>query len=325
MSRSPDPRWVFLARTAPPYGAGLGPLPGASSVDEALGRLLESSGLAPEPVGSASWNPLGAFVEAGDRVLVKPNWVSHQNRSGAGSECLVTHTSVLRAVLRLLQKARPSAVIVGDAPLQGCDFKALSREGGLERLRDEFGEAFPTLDIRDFRLVTRRAGGLAARPTGTTRSPEDYVLFDLGATSQLEPICSERTHFRVTMYDPDIIEATHRRGVHQYLVAREIIDADVVINVPKVKTHKKSGFTGALKNLVGINGHKSYLPHHRKGAPPQGGDCYPQPDCRKRLTEELLDFVNRNAESRLAPLYAAAARAAIRGQRALDGRGRSNQ
>jgi uncharacterized protein (DUF362 family) len=310
MSRSPDLRSVFLARTEPTY---------ASSVDEALGRLLESSGLAPEPVGSASWNPLGAFVEAGDRVLVKPNWVSHQNRSGAGSECLVTHTSVLRAVLRLLQKARPSAVIVGDAPLQGCDFKALSREGGLERLRDEFGEAFPTLDIRDFRLVTRRAGGLAARPTGTTRSPEDYVLFDLGATSQLEPICSERTHFRVTMYDPDIIEATHRRGVHQYLVAREIIDADVVINVPKVKTHKKSGFTGALKNLVGINGHKSYLPHHRKGAPPQGGDCYPQPDCRKRLTEELLDFVNRNAESRLAPLYAAAARAAIRGQRALDG------
>jgi hypothetical protein len=159
---------------------------------------------------------------------------------------------------------------------------------------------------------------LTARPTGTTRIPEDYILFDLGAASQLEPLCSGRTHFRVTMYDPDIIEATHRRGLHQYLVARELIDANVVINVPKVKTHKKAGFTGALKNLVGINGHKSYLAHHRKGAESEGGDCYLQPDCKKRLTEELLDFVNRNAESHLASLYAAAARVAIRGQRALD-------
>ena len=56
-----------------------------------------------------------------------------------------------------------------------------------------------------------------------------------------------------------------RRGRHRYLVARELIEADVVFNVPKLKTHKKAGVTGALKNLVGINGHKAYLPHHRKG------------------------------------------------------------
>jgi hypothetical protein len=82
MSHSPHPRWVFLVRTAPNYGLAPGPLPGASSVDEALRRLLD-----PEPVGPASGNPLGAFVRASDRVLVKPNWVSHRNWSGAGLEC----------------------------------------------------------------------------------------------------------------------------------------------------------------------------------------------------------------------------------------------
>jgi uncharacterized protein (DUF362 family) len=313
MSNLANLRRVFLARTSSTYDHVAG-----GAVDETLVRLFESMAASSGPVPPPSSNLLRDFVEAGDKVLVKPNWVSHRNGSGAGLDCLITHTSVLLAILRLLRTARPSSVVVGDAPVQGCDFGALDREAGLDRLRNELGGSFPVFDIRDFRLVTRPTGALAARATGTARKQEDYVLFDLGTTSQLEPICSERTHFRVTMYDPDVIEATHRRGVHQYLVARELIDADVVVNVPKVKTHKKAGFTGALKNLVGINGHKSYLAHHRKGAVSQGGDCYPVPSLRKRVTEELLDFVNRNTQSRLAPLYAGAARAAVKGQRALD-------
>ena len=59
------------------------------------------------------------------------------------------------------------------------------------------------------------------------------------------------------------------------VVDQAIIDADLVINVPKLKTHKKAGVTGALKNLVGINGNKEFLPHHRKGGAASGGDCYP--------------------------------------------------
>ena len=84
--------------------------------------------------------------------------------------------------------------------------------------------------------------------------------------SLLEPIASDRrVDFRVTMYNPDLMRQTHGRGRHQYLIAREVIEADVVINVPKLKTHRKAGITGALKNLVGINGNKDYLPHHRLG------------------------------------------------------------
>jgi uncharacterized protein (DUF362 family) len=56
---------------------------------------------------------------------------------------------------------------------------------------------------------------------------------------------------------------THHPGVHQYLVAKEVIEADIIINLPKLKTHRKAGVTCALKNLIGINGNKEYLPHHR--------------------------------------------------------------
>ena len=53
-----------------------------------------------------------------------------------------------------------------------------------------------------------------------------------------------------------------------------MLDADLIINLPKWKAHSKSGLTGALKNLVGINGDKSYLPHFRRGSPSWGGDEY---------------------------------------------------
>jgi uncharacterized protein (DUF362 family) len=49
------------------------------------------------------------------------------------------------------------------------------------------------------------------------------------------------------MYHPDWLKRTHGLGKHQYLIARDVIEADVVINVPKLKTHKKACITGARK------------------------------------------------------------------------------
>jgi hypothetical protein len=108
----------------------------------------------------------------------------------------------------------------------------------------------------------------------------------------LEPISSDADRFRVTMYDPRALRATHAQGRHQYLVAREVIDADVVFNLPKLKTHKKAGITAALKNAVGVNGHKEYLPHHRLGGVDRGGDNYCGGSRAKWLAELALDRMN---------------------------------
>jgi hypothetical protein len=66
-----------------------------------------------------------------------------------------------------------------------------------------------------------------------------------------------------------------------------------VINLPKLKSHRKACVTGALKNLVGINGNKEYLPHHRKGGSASGGDCYAGRPVWKRAAEDWLDAANR--------------------------------
>src|SRR4029079_11251659 len=82
--------------------------------------------------------------------------------------------------------------------------------------------------------------------------------------------------FRVSDYDPTETVSRHGRGFHRYLIARSVLDADLFINLPKMKTHQKSGITAALKNLVGINGAKAYLVHHQKGSPARGGDEFPE-------------------------------------------------
>lgn len=147
--------------------------------------------------------------------------------------------------------------------------------------------------VKDLRRTIRQHEKLSDKAIEGCRPIENYILYDLGRDSSLEAITSDETEFRVTMYNPDLLKRTHAPGKHQYLVAREVIEADVVINVPKLKTHKKACITGALKNVVGINGHKEYLPHHRKGGSHEQGDCYPGRSLMKTFIEEALDSLNR--------------------------------
>jgi hypothetical protein len=78
----------------------------------------------------------------------------------------------------------------------------------------------------------------------------------------------------VNDYSATVTASNHRPGEHHYLVGQSFLDANLFINLPKWKSHQKSAVTGALKNLVGINGDKAYLPHFRRGAPKWGGDEY---------------------------------------------------
>jgi uncharacterized protein (DUF362 family) len=270
-------------------------LPGyePTSAGVALRTILAEAGLDAGRFGSASWNPLSAIVEPGMNVVVKPNWVMHRCDSPASWDCLITHPSLLDALCRYILKAQPGSLTIGDAPVQGCDFDALMRTTGTGDMLARLPGGATTLAVRDFRLVTVDEDRSRAARSSTTRTEADYVRFDLAGDSLLEPITTDGRPFRVTMYDPRALEATHARGRHQYLVARELIAADVVFNAPKLKTHKKACVTGALKNLVGINGHKAFLPHHRKGGGDRGGDAYPGRSIFKDAAEQAYDVANR--------------------------------
>jgi uncharacterized protein (DUF362 family) len=244
------------------------------------------------------WNddergPLGHVITKGARVLIKPNFVLHENQGGGGIEPLVTHPSLVRAVVRAALEAGAERVIVGDAPVQGCDFDHLLAATGLGEWSRRLIEAEPRFaGIYDFRRTTCVFVDGVRVASEDVQAEDRFALFDLAGDSLLEPVTDDRASFRVTCYDPRLMAQTHAPGRHQYLVAKDVLEADTVINLPKLKTHKKAGVTCALKNLIGINGNKEYLPHHRLGGSTRGGDCYPGGSLVKRAVEYALDRQN---------------------------------
>jgi uncharacterized protein (DUF362 family) len=244
--------------------------------------------------------PMLDIIRPGMTVLLKPNWVYHQNLGGGGMECLVTHPSFILAVLAEVCKAGPGKVIISDAPIQGCEFDALvTPEWRAEALKI----ANCPVEIIDFRRTVLRKEGLASGQDLGLRGMENYILFDLAGESLLEPVSTPAGRFRITCYDPDQMAERHRPGRHQYLLCREPFEADVVVNLPKLKCHKKAGMTGALKNLVGMNGNKEYLPHHRVGGTAGGGDCYTGLAPLKRMAEFCLDEANRRIGTKACALW----------------------
>jgi len=272
---------------------------GADEVSDALGRAARLLGWA-----DGEDNPLGRVVARGSRVLVKPNLVLHENQGPWGVEPLVTHPSLIRAAVEAALRAGAAEVLVGDAPVQGCDFDQLLEVTGLGAWADELQKSEPRFKgVQDFRRTTCTFDDGVRVAVEDVRPEEKFALFDLGGESLLEPVTDGRGSFRVTCYDPRLMQKTHAPGRHQYLVAREVLEADVVINLPKLKTHKKAGVTCALKNLIGINGNKEYLPHHRVGGSRLGGDCYAGASPFKRAIEFALDRQNTSNSSSVVKVW----------------------
>lgn len=236
--------------------------------------------------------PPGSFR----KILLKPNWVLHATREEFPITALITSAALIKAVLDACLDAYPSAesIIVGDVPLQSCEFEKMLAQSGLDLLREEYakscGGKVRFLDLRRERYVSR--DGFLELESDAMGDPAGYSEVILDERSLLEEVSHRSDRFRVSDYDPVETTSVHRPGSHRYLIARSVLEADLVINLPKMKTHQKSGVTGALKNLVGINGSKAYLVHHQIGKPSKGGDEFPEDAdpllvCQVRLRELL--------------------------------------
>jgi uncharacterized protein (DUF362 family) len=296
VAKTPAPRYPSNDKTA---GDAATPAAAGDDISQALTRLARELGWGDEESGAFS-----KLIPRGARVLVKPNFVTHQNQGTGGIEPLVTNESLVRAVVEALLQTEAAEVSVGDAPVQGCDFAALLRETKLGEWSAELMRRESRFTgIHDFRRTIAVFKDGVRVASENLQDESAFTLFDLGGESLLEPITDESGAFRVTCYDPRLMQKTHAPGRHQYLVARAVLEADVVINLPKLKTHKKAGITCALKNLIGINGNKEFLPHHRIGGASLGGDCYPGANPLKRSLEFVLDRKNSTEHPALGKVW----------------------
>lgn len=226
-----------------------------------------------------TWKGLSALVDnilkhlpEGDfrRVLLKPNWVRHQENGPFPISALVTSSFVIDAAIQAcITKYRSiTEIIVGDVPLQSCNWDLLKVQAGIDRLIDKYeGYHKPHVAFLDLRKerVLLRSGVMERMTGGSFGDPNGYREVQLDSSSFLDSISDGRYRFRVSDYNPEQTTSSHRRGFHRYLISGSVLECDLFVNLPKMKTHQKSGITGALKNLVGINGEKAYLVHYRKG------------------------------------------------------------
>ncbi len=320
---------VGLSRTLPsyaglqpPYGPGkafpeLVGLLGPHSEDgppnhvyAAVRAALRGVGLDEPRFGTRDWNPLGDLVALGQRVVLKPNFIRHWNPiegEDASVESVITHGAILRAVAdyAFLAVGAAGSVAVAEAPQQDCDFERIREITGLAAIvgfhRDVLQRTLEIIDLRR-ETVTFREGIIVDRHP-LPGDPAGYREVDLGEQSFFAGSGLSPTRFRGADYDPGPTTAQHEGGRNAYLLSESVLSSDLVVNLPKLKTHKKTGVTLALKNLVGINGDKNWLPHHSVGSVSQGGDEFPDDRLidrwRSRATEIARPLLARGRALRL--------------------------
>jgi len=256
-----------------------------NTVYDAVRKALYLMGLDRENYDTPDWNPFGKFIREGSRIVIKPNFVNHYNLlfdEYSHFEALVTQASVIRPIIDYVVIATQGKcrLTIADLPIQVADFFAICKKTGLVQVVDFATDKtrgrgnIELVDLRDYQLMLDRSGAIL----GKKKQPGDklgYVLVNLGQHSNLVPIEKDIHLFRAPDYKKNITVKMHSNDVHRYSLSRTILKSDFLINVPKLKVHRKTGATLSLKNIVGTIGDKSCLPHYREGGPESGGDEYP--------------------------------------------------
>ncbi|MGE4178393.1 MAG: DUF362 domain-containing protein [Limisphaerales bacterium] len=240
------------------------------------------------------------FIRPGDRVVLKPNWVKEHDERRPGPDAwehVVTHPAVIDAVIRWAAPRLQGrgAIVVCDAPQTDSSFATLRKYCGLDDLIAACRKDFPgpSIELLDLRPEEWHAvDGVTVSKTVLPGDPLGDTQIALNEASEFVGFSGCGKLYGAS-YDMAETNERHQGTRHEYLLCRTPMDADVLINLPKLKTHKKVGLTCALKNLVGINANKNWLPHHTEGTPAQGGDQFPADTAKARIEHSWMGSAKR--------------------------------
>jgi uncharacterized protein (DUF362 family) len=241
---------------------------------------------------------LFSLILPGDKVVLKPNWIRESHLSRLEEwEPIITHPTVITAVLRkVLENLKGKGEIsILDGPETASTFSKILDHYPVDVWRNmaqESGVNLGIIDLRDdewtvFQNVVVKRMKLPGDPSGSTQV---NLLRD---ESEFNGIAPFKGYFGA---DSNILETNRAHdGINNfYRVSRTVLEADVFINLPKLKTHKKAGITCNLKNLVGINTYKNFLPHNMIGTVEDGGDQFPKRSPKSFLESKLMPLIHQH-------------------------------
>lgn len=245
-----------------------------NKVYEFIRKTLHNMRLDRDNIGTKNWSPFKDFIKEGDFVFVKPNLVIHNNGGESDIRAVVTHASVIRPIIDycLLALNGTGKIVVGDAPQANADFEKIVERNGLKDLVKWYKSKGVNIDLVDLRKNYYPDGFVSGIRKDLPGDANGYVCTDLKDNSFFDDFPHIKKMYGAD-FDRNFIVEQHTGG-HKYLVSASILNADVVISVPKLKTHRKAGVTANAKNMVGANGDKNYLAHYCVGNE-NGGDEFP--------------------------------------------------
>lgn len=250
---------------------------------------------------AVDWLRLEAgFIRPGETVVLKPNWVKEhdERKPGPGQwEHVVTHPAVIESVAGWAaeQLGQRGKIVICDAPQTDSSFDRLREYCRLDSMLARLRQAHPglSIDLLDLRPEEWHAvDGVVVSKKAQPGDPLGSTHVALNDASEFVGFSGQGRLYGAS-FDMAETNERHTGARHEYLLCRTPMDADVFINIPKLKTHKKVGLTCALKNLVGINAKKNWLPHHTEGTPEDGGDQFPKATAKARLEHSWMGAAKR--------------------------------
>lgn len=254
-------------------------------------ELLQKLDMDKEHAGTPHWSPFKDIIKPGDKVLIKPNLVTHYHYLGRKAILsTIVHGSIIRPIVDYVYKALDGEgnIVISDIPVETADFNKIMSVTKIQNMVDALNEnGYQNLRVMDFRPKIAYEGINGEKQR--IESPGDslgYALVDLGKNSCFAELNSNsHIHYytladrTVDHLDPkenkkSVTDDYHNSKTHKYIISKTVLDSDIIINVAKLKTHCKAGVSVALKNMIGIVSTKDCMPHHRPG-PPSDGDAFP--------------------------------------------------
>jgi len=242
-------------------------------------------------INTSNWNPFEDIVKPGDKILIKPNLVTNYHYLGRDAlYSAVIHGSIIRPIIDYLYLAMggKGSIVIADNPIENADFETIMNFTGIrEMVKQLVKNGYNGLGVLDLRpRVLKEAKDGKFYYESQKGDPLGYITINLRKDSLFGVFDQDNSLHYYTLADQTVdhlnpqykgessTDKYHNSLTHEYIVSKSVLDADVIINVAKMKTHCKAGVTLALKNMIGMVYEKECMPHHRPGLPPKG-DSFP--------------------------------------------------
>jgi uncharacterized protein (DUF362 family) len=237
-------------------------------------------------------------VKNSRRIVLKPNWVreAHLERPGEW-DYVITHPAVIGAVLHKVIDFMPGEgrISIIDGPEFSSSFEKLISYFPVDKWKAAAIAKNIEIEIIDLRDEIWTDDGNVV--TSRIKNKGDHRgSTQINLINELSEFSSHRRSKKGYYGADSNIEETNQAhdGLNNlYRVSRTVMECDIFINLPKLKTHKKAGITCCLKNLVGINTYRNYLPHCSLGIKEEGGDQFYLSGTKQRIEGKLMPLIHQ--------------------------------